>query len=131
MELHQAGSAERPAHVLIIKLEGEFDLSDGDRLRDAFFAFTQAACVVVDFHRVTYVDSSVLRCLFALRQKTLERGTALALVGVTGAVAHVFEICCFDRLFEIRETIGDVSGASAFDGAEIRTLTLVSRVAEV
>ena len=130
MELHKAGPAERPAHVLVIKLEGEFDLSDCDRLGDAFSVFTPAELVVVDFHRVSYVDSSVLTCLFGLREKTLERGIRLALVGATGSVAHVFEICRFDRLFEIRATLGDVSGAPAFDGADVRTLTLVSRAAE-
>ena len=130
MESPEIASIERRAHVLVIKLDGEFDLSDCDRLRDAFSLSAAAQMVVVDFQKAAYIDSSVLRCLVELHQRSLECGVRLALVGVAGTVKHVLEICRLDRLFDIRTSLGDLHDAPAFDGADVRTVTLVSRVAE-
>ena len=128
MDLQEQAAGKSQAQILVIKLEGEFDLSDCNRLRDAFSISTAAQLVVVDFRNATYIDSSVLRCLFELRQRTSERGLRLALAGVSGSVKHVLDICRCDRLFDIRASLNDLIDSPAFDGAEIRTLTLVSRV---
>jgi anti-anti-sigma factor len=115
--------------AFVVRLHGEFDLSDCDRLRDAFSIPTTAKLVVVDFQKASYIDSSVLLCLFELRQKTADRGAELALVGVTSTVRRIFEICRFDELFDIQESLSALMRARSFDGADVRMLTLVSRPA--
>jgi anti-sigma B factor antagonist len=97
------------------------------RLRDAFSIPTTAELVVIDFQNVSYIDSSVLKCLFEFRQNTTDRGAKLALVGLRPSVKRIFDICYFDRLFDIQPSFADVRRLQSFDGANVRMLTLVSR----
>lgn len=130
MERPEDGSARSGSLVFVIKFEGEFDLSDSERLRDAFAVPTTAQFVAVDLQGVSYVDSSVLKCLFSLRQRTAQRGIQLALLNPSCGVKRILEICRFDRLFDVRETLVDLTREPALDPAQIRTLTLMSRTAQ-
>lgn len=112
--------------VFVIKLEGEFDLADRHRLSDAFSLPRSASVVVVDFKRVSYIDSSVIDALLELRRRTLEREANLVLVGLDPKVKRIIEVCKLDDVFDIRPAFADLAGGLDQASVEIRTLTLVS-----
>lgn len=110
--------------AFIIQLEGEFDLSERDRLTDAFAIARAASVVVVNFQRCEYIDSTVLQCLIALYKACQEREQQLILVGLQMPVRRLLEISELVRLFDIRDRLVDVG---SFDGAQVRRLTIESR----
>lgn len=120
------GAPELTSLVFVIKLEGEFDLADCDRLRDAFGIPTTAGVVVLDLEKTSYIDSSVLQCLVELRQRTLERNATLFLSNLGPGVKRIFEICQLDRIFELEPALGERGIEQVFAGMEIRRLTLLS-----
>lgn len=130
MEFPVSGSAGTRTLAFVIKLEGEFDFSDYDRLREAFSIPSSANVVAVDLRSTSYVDSSVLKCLVELRRRTLDRGARLLLAGLTPSVKRIFDVCHFRELFEIRENFGELS-RSAFGTDDVRMLTVVSRIADI
>ncbi len=107
----------------VIQLEGEFDIAERERLTDAFSIVSSASIVVVNLERTTYIDSSVLECLVALRLATQRRGARLILTGVRGSVRRIFEITELHKLFDIREALSDVVDS---DG-QVRRLTIEAR----
>lgn len=115
--------------AFVIKLDGDFDLSDYDRLRDAFAIPSSANLVAIDLRTTSYVDSSVLKCLVELRRRTIDRGAQFVLVGLMPSVKRILEICHFDELFDIRENFGELS-PSAFGTDDVRMLTLISRIGD-
>ncbi len=127
MEMPALGSAGTSTLTFVLKLEGEFDLSDCDRLRDAFSIPSSASLVVVDLRSTTYIDSSVLKCFFELRSRTNDRGARLVLVGLSSGVKRILEVCHFDTIFDIRDGFGELSHSVAFETPDVRMLTLVSR----
>lgn len=115
--------------AFVIKLDGDFDLFDYDRLRDAFAIPSSANLVAIDLRTTSYVDSSVLKCLVELRRRTIDRGAQFVLVGLMPSVKRILEICHFDELFDIRENFGELS-PSAFGTDDVRMLTLISRIGD-
>jgi anti-anti-sigma factor len=108
--------------VFVIQLEGEFDFAERERLTDAFAIASSAPIVALNLTRATYIDSSVLECLLALRLATRKRGARLILTGVRGAVLRLFQITELHNLFDIQDALGDAAGS----GEQVR-LTLVAR----
>ncbi|MGA8574158.1 MAG: STAS domain-containing protein [Candidatus Cybelea sp.] len=108
----------------LIQLEGEFDLAERERLIDAFAIVQSAPVMVVDLHKATYIDSTVLQCLVALNVATHKREARLVLVGLHGPVLRLFQVTGLDQVFDIQETLNDVAG---LDGAPARRLTIESR----
>jgi HptB-dependent secretion and biofilm anti anti-sigma factor len=129
MESQASASPGAGSLTFVIELQGEFDLSDCDRLRDAFSTVASANLIVIDLQKTTYVDSSALKCLFDLRRDTQRRGARLVLVGLTPLVKRILEICRFDQLFDIGDSFRDVCGSHPLEASDVRTLTLVSRTA--
>lgn len=125
-ELRSAASLA--SHVFVIKLEGEFDLADCEQLREVFGMPMTPSVVVLDFEKTSYIDSSVLQCLLELRQKMLEREATLILWNLRPCVKRLFEICQFDRMFDIGPNPGERPVEKMFAGAEIRTLRVQSRI---
>jgi anti-sigma B factor antagonist len=125
MELREVAGAE-PAvtSIFVIQLEGEFDLAERDRLKDAFGVAHTSATVVVNLGKTTYIDSTVLGCLVELRNATLRRGASLFLVGLDRQVRKLFEITSLDEIFNVRSRLSDVPDV---DVAEIRRLTIEAR----
>jgi stage II sporulation protein AA (anti-sigma F factor antagonist) len=109
--------------VFVIQLEGDFDLSERERLTDAFAVASSALIVAVNLSRATYIDSSVLECLLALHFATQKRGARLILAGVRGSVLRLFQITELYKLFDLQGGLSDAAGS----GEEVRRLTLVAR----
>ncbi len=110
----------------LIQLEGEFDLAERERLIDAFAIAQSAPVVVVNLRTTTYIDSTVLQCLFALQVATHKREAKLILVGLHGAVLRLFQITGLCNVFDIRDTLSDVvvrrsAGATAYGGISLNS----------
>ena len=116
--------AETDLDVFEIRLEGEFDLSQRERLTDAFSIANSAGCVILNLSKTTYMDSSALQCIVALDLATRRRGAHLVLTGVGGTVKRLFEVSTFGDYFDIQPK---VAGALAPDSRG-RRLTLVSAI---
>lgn len=88
--------------VTRVVMQGEFDVSDVDRLTKLFLPAQLADVVVVDMNETTYIDSSVLVCLIRLKKQLLERGAGnIYLIGVRPSVRRLFELCNLEGLFDI------------------------------
>jgi anti-anti-sigma factor len=108
--------------VFEIRLEGEFDLSERERLTDAFSIANSATLVILNLSKATYMDSTALACTLALEQATRRRGARLVLTGVGGAVRRLLEVSTFDGYFDIQPKLA----AALAPDSRIRKLTLVS-----
>jgi anti-anti-sigma factor len=113
-----------PMSALVIQLDGEFDIAELDRLNDAFAVAANAAVVVVDFERVTLMDSNVVRRLLELQAAVMRRGGRLTLTGLRSSPRRVFDICRLERVFDVRSTLRSVPNV---DWDEAPTLRLVSQ----
>jgi anti-anti-sigma factor len=108
----------------VIRLEGEFDLSERHRLADAFAVPSSAPIVVLDLSRATYVDSIFLKHLIVLDTATRLRRARLFVVGPSPALRRLFAICKLDESFVVRNSLDEVDGV---DPARLRRLTLIAR----
>lgn len=106
--------------AFVIQLQGEFDLAERDRIRDAFAAPNNSAIVVVNMRKTTYIDASVLSCLLELRKATLVRGASLYLVGLCSTVLRLLEITALGALFDVRNRLRDVPDIDAAPIARLR-----------
>lgn len=123
MELETRARVERTvASVFVIKLDGEFDLAECDRLKDAFAVANTSPIVVVNLQKTGYIDSCVLKCLVELRAATQNRGASLILVGLSATVRRLFEVTGLDEIFDIRSSLGEISGLNV-----ARRLTIEAR----
>ncbi|HYL27697.1 MAG TPA: STAS domain-containing protein [Candidatus Nitrosotalea sp.] len=112
------------AKAFVIQLEGEFDLSERERLTDAFSVPRSAPAVVVDLKRTTYIDSTVLSCLVSLDMATKERGGRLFIVGASPAISRILAITSLDKRLNVLASLSDLSN---LDLAQARRLTLVAQ----
>lgn len=88
--------------VARVVMQGEFDVSDADRLTALFRPAQVADSVTVDMSDTTYIDSSVLVCLIRLKKQLLKRGAGMIhLIGVRPSVRRLFEICDLEGEFDI------------------------------
>jgi anti-anti-sigma factor len=82
-----------------IELSGEYDIARKPELAAAF-ANVDGAPVTIDMSEVTYVDSTFLGELMAMRLRLEER--PVTLIGVKPGVARIFSIASLDRFFMFR-----------------------------
>ena len=75
-----------------------------DRMRELLL--DGAHCVVLDLSRVTFLDSSGLGAVVAVR-KLLGPDRSLELSGLTPAVEKVFRLTRMDTVFTIHKTVPD------------------------
>ena len=91
----------------VVRLDGDLDFSRKAELEKLLAGAELSDIAIIDLRHATYVDSSVLSCLMALKKHMAERGTA-AVVRVAGAndsLLRIFQICGLDKIFELYETI--------------------------
>jgi anti-anti-sigma factor len=88
---------EDDVHVLVI--DGELDISNVEELRQAALALpNDAAGLVVDLGRATFIDSSTVALLFELRSALQRRNQVLRVACPPGSVAdRVLTISSFDE----------------------------------
>ena len=108
------------ADALLIRLEGEFDISESDRLQKCFETAADAPILILDFEKTTYVDSSVLHVLCALQSTMDARAAKLILINLGKPLRRLFEIMRLDTLFDLRYE-GDLAALGI--SRSVRTIT--------
>jgi anti-anti-sigma factor len=95
--------------VLVLGLEGEFDLAAAPALHDQLDAARRAAVrgVVLDFTDVTFVDSSGLRELLRASSAFRADGTALVLAALQPAVTRLLELTRATDALTVAPTVED------------------------
>lgn len=90
----------------IIAIEGEVDLNSSPQLRKVFSDLIDkgAAKVVVNFAKVSYIDSSGLATLIEMMQRQKKGQSTMALVEMSDKIKSLFEITKLDKLFAIYRT---------------------------
>ena len=86
--------------VAVFQVTGEINISTSPELKKIFEKNT-AKKIVVDFEKVTYVDSSGLATLVEMLKKTKTQGGQLGLAALSDKVRSLFEITKLDKLFPI------------------------------
>src|SRR5690242_14410802 len=82
----------------VLRLEGELDLASAPELRKRFDE--AEGSLVVDFARVTFIDSAVLKELLRARAELAERDVPLVLAGVPSPVRRLLDLTRTSELFE-------------------------------
>lgn len=104
-------ACERHAAFLLLRLEGEVDLSWSQQVRNELLdALEQRLPVGVELSAVSYIDSSGIAALVEGFQKARTRGCRFALVAVSDAVRAVLELARLDQVFPI---VADVRALTA------------------
>lgn len=96
-------SRHRDGRCLTVALRGEIDLSTIDAVKSALTAaLTDAgdATLAVDLRELTFMDSSGLHALCALRERAMHCGNRLVLVRGPRQIHRIFELTATDGLFE-------------------------------
>jgi anti-sigma B factor antagonist len=95
-------------HVL---LRGELDLSTVSKVQDALDRVEQSSppTVVLDLSKLTFLDSTGLRCLVTADERARQAGRRVVLVRGPESVQRVFTIT---RLEERLEMVDDASSVS-------------------
>jgi anti-anti-sigma factor len=89
------------AEARLIRLEGEYDLTRKDELAALFSALDGDEPVVIEMANVTYMDSSVLHELAALRLRN--ENQTITLTGVSPHVRRLLDVVNFDRILRIAD----------------------------
>jgi len=86
--------------VQVVVLSGELDLAAAPRLRARFDETAGVAALVLDFTRVTFIDSAVLKELLRARAELAEREVRLVLAGVLPPVRRLLDLTRTSELFD-------------------------------
>jgi anti-sigma B factor antagonist len=94
-----------------VALRGELDLSTVNKVEEELQALEAdgAPLIVLDLSRLSFLDSTGLRCLVTADQRAREAGRRLVLVRGPDAVQRVFTIT---RLEERLEMVDDASAVA-------------------
>jgi len=86
-----------------IYLQGELDSYSAPRVRNILDTLTesQQPTVLIDVTGLEYIDSAGLGVLVAALKVVNDHDGALAIVGLTPAVARVFRVTGLDNLFTV------------------------------
>jgi anti-anti-sigma factor len=114
------------AGTTVVALNGEFDVTQRERLDDACAAALGSSLVVLDLEHTLYLDSTVLSCLMRLHNTMLERDGQLVLVRVPHIVHRLLESCGLTRLLDVRETMGDIETERLARGGGLRRIELIA-----
>lgn len=95
------------AHVA---LAGELDLSTVGKVQDELRHVEEAspATMVLDLSKLTFLDSTGLRCIVTADERAREQGRRVVIVRGPETVQRVFSITRLDERLEIVDDLADV-----------------------
>jgi anti-sigma B factor antagonist len=107
VEILDVQTEDRNGQIHIV-LRGELDLSTVGKVQDELRRVEKSApdLVVVDLSRLTFLDSTGLRCLVTADERARDEGRRVVIVRGPEAVQRVFSIT---RLEERLEIVDDAS----------------------
>jgi len=97
----------------LVDIEGEVDLYSSPDLRQKLLELTSAQmdAIIVDLHKVKYMDSSGVATLVEALQQVGKYGGKLKLANLRDAVKDVFELSRLDKVFDVCESVEDAKKA--------------------
>jgi anti-anti-sigma factor len=107
VEILDVQTEDRNGHIHIV-LRGELDLSTVGKVQDELRKVEKSApdLVVVDLSKLTFLDSTGLRCLVTADERARDEGRRVVIVRGPEPVQRVFSIT---RLEERLEIVDDAS----------------------
>ncbi len=96
--------------VAVFHVNGEINISTSPELRK-LFEKEQKKKIVIDFEKVTYIDSSGLATLVEVLKRAKTQGGSLGLATMSDKVKSLFEITKLDKLFSIFQNQNDAVNA--------------------
>lgn len=92
--------------VAVLLLEGEINVTNSMKLREAFIKIVNEGLnkALVDFEKVTFIDSSGLAVLIEMVKLFKEKNGKLALSNVNKQIRGIFEITKVHKLIDIYES---------------------------
>ena len=90
----------------ILFLSGEVDVNSSPALREALAKLMNKGIVkiVINFEKVSYIDSSGLATFIEIMQRLKKKDGQLSLVQMSDKIRNLFEITKLNKLFTIYET---------------------------
>lgn len=110
---------------LCVRMHGQYDIADRERIQTVFDAAEPAPYVVVDLSDTTYLDSSVLGAFIHLRKRReTENPNALGFLEPNAALRRLIEIAGLASVFPFFESLKDAAKhfgtqAEAFKDVEV------------
>ena len=116
--VRETGEAAGSIHTInVITLEGEWDLSRGDELRRRLERGAAHRDMVLDFSRLTYIDSTCIGALMRLRTQRVAKGWhAGQAILPSGHVLRILHICNFQELWSICESLDEALRSQTHSG---------------
>ena len=97
--------SEEPGRPLVIRIEGEIDLSNAALVEEKIRqADGRATDVLLDLEALQFMDSTGLGVVVKLGKRVSERGGELSLVISKPSIRKLFAITAFDKRFRIYES---------------------------
>jgi anti-sigma B factor antagonist len=94
------------ADVVVVELEGEFDIGTVDRVDAKLASFLPSDDIVIDLRRTTFVDSVTLaRLVSAARRQATGGGRLVLAEASASAVRRVLSITQLDRVLPYADTV--------------------------
>lgn len=89
--------------LTVCYIEGEIDINTAPDIKKSFkeLLASEAPKVVINFTKVTYVDSSGLATLVEILKNMKTYGGRLGLTNMSSKIKSLFEITKLEKLFEI------------------------------
>jgi anti-anti-sigma factor len=112
-------AAQPTERGVILALNGEFGVSQRDRLKRAFDEVARDGCVVVDVAKTAFIDSTVLGSLLQFRGDVVRNGGSFVLASPSAMVQRLLDITMLTQLFDVRQDANDVQGSGAFRRVEV------------
>jgi anti-sigma B factor antagonist len=98
--VHKLLKVHREGDVIVA--EGELDLTGGPVLEQVLHGCEAAGeSIAIDLSRVTFVDSSGLRCLIGASQRSAFRGGRVRLIAPNAVVRRLLEITATTMMFDV------------------------------
>ncbi|MDD2706377.1 MAG: STAS domain-containing protein [Verrucomicrobiae bacterium] len=99
--------------VAILELDGEVDLYHSPRVREEIgkLISKKNPTILINFQKVSYIDSSGLATIIDAFQKMRAYKGRLALAALSKPVLSVFEVARLNQYFQIFENEGAALGA--------------------
>ncbi len=90
-------------HIGIIGLQGRLDANSAPALKDIWeeYASRGMHSLLVDLHRVEFIDSIGIATLVNGMKQLRSRGGDLKLIGIQPSVRSIFELMTLDKVFTI------------------------------
>lgn len=93
-------------NIFIVKLSGEVDLYNANKIKDMIFTHLRnsiAKNIIINLDEVTYIDSTGIGTLISIKQMISGAKGELRLIHVTNSVKKIFELTKLNILFKIMD----------------------------